>query len=62
MISKEHLEKYKQIYKNRFGKELSNQEALEQATKLLRLIEIIYHPMTQKELDMVNRRREELGV
>ncbi len=61
MISKEHLEKYKQIYKNRFGKELSNQEALEQATKLLRLIEIIYHPMTQEELDMVNRRRQELG-
>lgn len=42
MISKEQLEKFKLIYKKEFNKEISDQEALEQATKLLRLVEIIY--------------------
>lgn len=51
MISKEHLEKFKEIYKKEFGKEISDEDALEQATKLLRLVEIIYKPMTQAEHD-----------
>lgn len=42
MISKEQLEEFKLIYKKEFNKEISDQEALEQATKLLRLVEIIY--------------------
>ncbi len=42
MISKEQLEKFKLIYKKEFNREISDQEALEQATKLLRLVEIIY--------------------
>ncbi|MFA5300230.1 MAG: hypothetical protein WC389_18740 [Lutibacter sp.] len=59
MISKESLEKFKQIYKKRFGKNLSDQDALEKASKLLRLMEIIYKPMTQKEYDNLQKRRIE---
>ncbi len=59
MISKEHLEKFKSIYKKRFGKDLSDQEALEKGTKLLRLVEIIYKPMTRKELKYLQERRKE---
>lgn len=59
MISKEHLEKFKKIYKKRFGKNLSDQVALEQATQLLNLVKIIYRPMTKKEYDQVQKRRKE---
>lgn len=58
-LSKEAIEEFKEIYKKEFGEEISDQEALEKATKLLRLIEIVYKPMTQKEYNMVERRRKE---
>ncbi len=58
MISQEALKEYKEIYKKEFGKDISDAEALEQATRLLRLIEIIYKPMTKKEFEMVEKRRK----
>ena len=59
MISKERLKEFKKIYKKRFGKNLSDQSALEKAIKLLRLVKIIYKPMTKEEHDKVQKRREE---
>jgi hypothetical protein len=59
MISKEELKEFKKIYKKRFGKNLSNQIALERATKLLNLMRIIYRSMTKEEYDKVQKRREE---
>lgn len=57
MISKEALEEYKRIYRKEFGKEISDAEALEQATKLLRLMEIVYKPMTKKDFEEIQKRR-----
>ncbi len=45
MISKKALEEYKVIYKKEFGKDISDQEALEQAVNLLNLMNIIYKPI-----------------
>ena len=50
MISKEHLEKFKTIYKNQFREEISDREALEQATKLLNLMNVIYRPIPKENL------------
>ena len=61
MISKEHLEKFKEIYKKEFGKEISDEDALEQGTKLLRLVELIYKPMTVKEYGALQKHREQTG-
>ena len=58
MISKKQLEKFKDIYKRNFDKNISDQEALKQATKLLRLVEIIYKPMTQEEYDKIQGHRK----
>lgn len=58
-IFKEDIDKFKKIYKKKFGKNLSSQCALEKASKLLRLVEIVYKPMTQKEYDKVQKRRIE---
>ncbi len=59
MISKEKLKEFKKIYKNRFGEHLSDQIVSEKATKLLNLVKAVYQPMTQKEYDKVQKRREE---
>jgi len=45
-ISKEQLEEFKRLYKNRFGKEISDQ------------MELIYKPMTQEEFDALEKRRK----
>lgn len=59
-ISKEQLEKFKVLYKNRFGKEISDQETLESGTKLVRLIELIYNPMTEEEFKQLEKRRKKI--
>lgn len=61
MISEEQITKYQEIYKNHFGKEISREEAYEQGIKLIRLIEIIYKPMTKDEFQQVQKRRKETG-
>jgi hypothetical protein len=58
-LSKEHLDKFKRIYKKQFKEKLSDSEALEKATKLTRLIEIVYKPMTEEEYRIVQKRRDE---
>ncbi len=61
MISKEQLEKFKDIYRKRFGKDISDQEALEKGAKLIRLMKIIYKPMTKKDFKILQKRRRETG-
>ena len=61
MISKEDLEKFKEIYRKQFGKDISDQKALESAIKLLTLMKIIYKPMTQEDFDRLQKRRRETG-
>ena len=61
MISKKKLEEFKKIYKKLFSKTLFSQDALEKGTKLLRMVEIVYKPITQKEYDAVQERRKETG-
>ena len=59
MISKESLEEYKTLYKKHFNKDLTDQEALESATKLLTLMKAVYKPITQADLDFIERRRRD---
>ncbi len=44
MISKESLEKFKRLYKERFKEELSDEETLRKATRLLNLYRAVYCP------------------
>jgi len=43
-ISQEELQSFKRMYKEEFGKELSDQEAYEKALKLITLIKAVYLP------------------
>jgi len=47
MISKESLEKFKKLYKERFKEELSDEETLRKATRLLNLYRAVYIPFPQ---------------
>ncbi len=61
MLSDEQITTFQTLYKNRFKKEIGRQEALEQGTKLIRLIELVYQPMTQEEYEKVQERRRATG-
>ncbi|MDP3792206.1 MAG: hypothetical protein Q8Q89_00555 [bacterium] len=56
MISKEALEEYKKIYKNQFGIDISDEEALDQAIKLLTLVDRVYRPIKKNWLKELQKK------
>ena len=61
MLSDEQIVKYQTLYKNRYCKEISQEKAYEQGAKLIRLVELIYQPMTEAEYQELQERRRETG-
>jgi hypothetical protein len=55
-LSEEHITSFQALYLKRFGKEISSKEAGEKGVKLLRLIMLIYRPMTQTEFEQTQQR------
>ena len=49
MIPQKYLDKYKAIYRKQYGKNISDQEALEQATKLITLVDAVYRPIPKQD-------------
>lgn len=45
------IAKFKSIYKQRFGHDLTSAEARERGMSLLRIVKFAYQPITQAELD-----------
>jgi len=43
------ITRFQVLYKKQFNREISREEALENGAKLLRLVELIYKPMTKAE-------------
>ena len=50
-ISDEQVEQFRQLYFKRYGKEISREDAYEQGLKLLRLVQIIYKPITETQFE-----------
>jgi len=61
MLSDEQITKFQMLYKKHFGKEISREEALEKGIKLIRLVELIYKPMTEAEYQKLQERRRQTG-
>ena len=59
MLSDEQILKYQTLYKNRYGKKISREEAYEQGAKLIRLVELTYKPMTEAEYQELQERRQQ---
>lgn len=56
-LSDDDIRKFQEVYKEQFGKEISKEDAYEQGIKLLRLMAVVYQPMTKEELDFIQKRR-----
>lgn len=56
-----HIQKFKEIYKAKFGVELTEDEAREKGDKLYRLMKLIYKPMTKEEFKKVSERMESIS-
>jgi len=48
-LSKEAIEEFKKIYREEFGKKISDEEAQEKGQRLLSLFKIIYRPIPKDE-------------
>lgn len=59
-IAPEQLDKFRAIYRAKFNIDLTPQEALEKAIPLLRLMQIVYQPMTEADLARVQVRQKTL--
>ena len=62
MLSDEQIMRFQTLYKNRFGKEISREDAYEKGVKLMRLVELVYKPMTENEYQKLQKRRLETQV
>lgn len=50
MISKEALDEFKKIYKEEYGKGISNEEAMSLGTNLLTMMNVVYRPIKKEWL------------
>ena len=57
MISDEEIQKFQTLWKNRFGKEIGREEAYKKGVELIRLMELIYKPMTEEEYQQLQRKK-----
>lgn len=60
VLSEGDIIKFQTIHREVFGTEISKEAAYEQGIKLVRLMSIIYKPMTQQEFDDVHNHWEKL--
>lgn len=58
MLSDEDIAKFQNLYKSHFGIEISREDAYEQGIKLVRLMSIVYKPMTEDEFKRVQEHRK----
>lgn len=59
MLTEEQIKAYQALYNNRFSREIGRAEAIEKGTKLLRLVELIYKPMTEENFMRLQKHRQE---
>lgn len=56
-LSDEDIRKFQALYKSAFGIEISREDAYESGIKLLRLMSLVYKPMTAQEFASIQEHR-----
>jgi len=59
MLSDGQITKFQTLWEQRFKKKISKEEAYEKGAKLLRLVQLTYLPMTEKEYQRLQKRCKE---
>ena len=49
MLTDKQIEEFQALYKKNFGTDISREEVLESAIRLINLIKVVYKPMTKEE-------------
>ncbi|MFH2022636.1 MAG: hypothetical protein ABIJ33_05190 [Patescibacteria group bacterium] len=62
VITDKQMAKFKTLYKSHFDEDLSPQDALDKAMKLLVMMKIVYKPMTVEQYNRVQESRKRLGL
>ncbi len=58
MLTQAQIDKFASIYKAHFGKEISREKIIEDGTKLIRLVGLVYKPITEVEYQRLKKRRQ----
>jgi len=61
MFSDQEIIKFQKLCEKHHGKKINRKDAYEKGAKLIRLLELIYQPITKDEYKLVQKRREETG-
>jgi hypothetical protein len=61
-LSKEAIEEYKKIYKDKFGEDISDKEAREQGENLIALFRVICRPIPGKDYGIKNKLEGQSGT
>jgi hypothetical protein len=48
-LTNEQIEKFQELYKQQFGEEISYEEAADRGLKLVRLVRLVYKPITKEQ-------------
>lgn len=57
-LSDKDITKFQALYKSEFGMDISRENACEKGGQLLRLMSIVYTPMTEKEYKEIQKHRK----
>ena len=59
VLSDEDITKFQALYKSAFGTDISREDAYESGVKLLRLMSLVYKPMTEQEFASIQKHRQD---
>lgn len=59
-ISEAQLTIFKALYKQHFGEELSQEDAVEKALKLVRMMQLVYKPITKEQYQQVIKHQQQI--
>ncbi len=57
MLSQQAIMEYQKLYKQTFGKEISYEKALEEGTRLVDLVRVVYFPKRLTKLGVYGQKR-----
>jgi len=61
MLSDEQIKKYQMLHEKYYHTKISREEAYTRGAQLLRLVGLIYKPMTEEEFQKLQERRRQTG-
>jgi hypothetical protein len=57
-LTNEQVEQFQNLYKKRFGKDISKEHAYEQGIMLLQLMGAVYKPVTKNDYEKANKYKD----